>query len=152
MSSDLKLTIELPTGILVEKQVPAVLLPAVRAPIEILPNRAPSVFVLDYGAVEVTGKNNGVADKFYIYSGAAQVANNHCKIMTQGVISACDINVNKAKELMDKAKNENERLFYEMIVDHIRGVRRRYLRTLQFMRKKQGRWAFRKRKEKGNLV
>ena len=152
MSNDLKLTIELPTGVLVEKQVPAVVLPAVRAPIEILPDRAPSVFVLDYGAVEVTGKNSGVADKFYIYSGAAQVVNNHCKIMTQGVIPASEINVNKAKELMDKAQNENERLFYEMIIDHIRGIRRRYLRTLQAMRKRKGRWAFRKRKEKGNLV
>ncbi|MBE6445689.1 MAG: F0F1 ATP synthase subunit epsilon [Alphaproteobacteria bacterium] len=152
MSSDIKLTIELPTGVFVEKQVPAVILPAVRAPIEILPDRAPSVFVLDYGAVEITGKNATGKDKYYIYSGAAEVANNHCKIMTQDVIAAQDINVGKAKELMDTAQDENQRLFYEMIIDHIRGVRRRYLRTLQAMRKKSGRWAFRKRKDKSNLV
>ena len=65
---------------------------------------------------------------------------------------ASEINVNKAKELMDKSQNENQRIFYEMIIDHIRGVRRRYLRTLQAMRKKKGRWAFRKRKDKRNLV
>ena len=152
MTNDLKLTIELPTGVLVEKQVSAVLLPAVRAPIEILPDRAPSMFVLDYGAVEITGKKGEVQDKYYIYSGAAQVAENHCKIMTQNAIMASEINVNKAKELMDKSQNENQRIFYEMIIDHIRGVRRRYLRTLQAMRKKKGRWAFRKRKDKRNLV
>ena len=152
MTNDLKLTIELPTGVLVEKQVSAVLLPAVRAPIEILPDRAPSMFVLDYGAVEITGKKGEVQDKYYIYSGAAQVAENHCKIMTQNAIMASEINVNKAKELMDKSQNENQRIFYEMIIDHIRGVRRRYLRTLQAMRKKKGRWAFRKKKGKRNLV
>ncbi|MBQ9732209.1 MAG: F0F1 ATP synthase subunit epsilon [Alphaproteobacteria bacterium] len=152
MSNDIKLTIELPTGVVVERQVPAVVLPAVRAPIEILPDRAPSVFVLDYGAVEITGKKGEVQDKYYIYSGAAQVAENQCRIMTQNMVAAADINVNKAKELMDNAQNENQRLFYEMIIDHIRGVRRRYLRTLQAMRKKKGRWAFRKRKDKRNLV
>lgn len=152
MSNDIKLTIELPTGVVVERQVPAVVLPAVRAPIEILPDRAPSVFVLDYGAVEITGKKGEVQDKYYIYSGAAQVVENQCRIMTQNMVAAADINVNKAKELMDNAQNENQRLFYEMIIDHIRGVRRRYLRTLQAMRKKKGRWAFRKRKDKRNLV
>lgn len=152
MANEFKLTIELPTGIFVEKQVPAVVLPAVRAPIEILPDRAPSVFVLDYGVVEITGKGSTVVDKYYIYSGAAEVAENHCKIMTQEVLAAADININKAKELMDKAIDENQRLFYEMIVDHIRGVRRRYLRTLRAMRKKSGRWSFRKKKEKRNLV
>lgn len=152
MTSDLKLTIELPTGVLVEKQVSAVLLPAVRAPIEILPDRAPSMFVLDYGAVEITGKKGEAQDKYYIYSGAAQVAENHCRIMTQNAISASEVNINKAKELMDESQNENQRIFYEMIIDHIRGVRRRYLRTLQAMRKRKGRWAFRKRKGKGSLV
>ncbi|MBE6448551.1 MAG: F0F1 ATP synthase subunit epsilon [Alphaproteobacteria bacterium] len=152
MSNDIKLTIELPTGVFVEKQVPAVILPAVRAPIEILPERAPSVFVLDYGAVEISGKGVDGKDKYFIYSGAAEVVDNHCKIMTQEAIKASDITINAAKEMIEKADNDNQRLFYEMIVDHMRGVRRRYLRTLRSMRKRKGRWAFRKRKEKANLV
>ena len=153
MSNDIKLTIELPTGVYLEKQVPALVLPAVRAPIEILPDRAPSVFVLDYGAIEITGKGANGKDKYFIYSGTADVAENHCKIMTQEVVSASDINVNLAKEKMAAAQNENERLFYEMIIDHLRGVRRRYLRTLQLLRKRKGRWAFRhRRKDKKDLI
>ncbi len=142
--SDIKLTIELPTGIFLEKQVPGVVLPAVRAPIEILPDRAPSVFVLDYGVVQVTGRGTDTKEKYFIYSGAADVAENHCKIMTQEVVAASEINVNLAKELAEKAQDENQRLFYEMIVDHLRGVRRRYLRTLKVMGKKSGRWVLRR--------
>ena len=144
MSNEVKLTIELPTGIFLEKNVPAVVLPAVRAPIEILPDRAPSVFVLDYGVVQVTGRGVDTKEKYFIYSGMADVAENHCKIMTQEVVAASEINVIAAKELAEKARDDNERLFYEMIVDHLRGVRRRYLRTLKVFARKSGRLVVRK--------
>lgn len=144
MSNEVKLTIELPTGIFLEKNVPAVVLPAVRAPIEILPDRAPSVFVLDYGVVQVTGRGVDTKEKYFIYSGMADVAENHCKIMTQEVVAASEINVITAKELAEKARDDNERLFYEMIVDHLRGVRRRYLRTLKVFARKSGRLVVRK--------
>lgn len=144
MSNEVRLTIELPTGIFLEKNVPGVILPAVRAPIEILPDRAPSVFVLDYGVVQVTGRGMDTREKYFIYSGMADVAENHCKVMTQAVVAASEVNVNTARELAEKARDENERLFYEMIVDHLRGVRRRYLRTLKIFAKKSGRLAIRK--------
>lgn len=144
MSNEVKLTIELPTGIFLEKNVPAVVLPAVRAPIEILPDRAPSVFVLDYGVVQVTGRGVDTKEKYFIYSGMADVAESHCKIMTQEVVAASEINVIAAKELAEKARDDNERLFYEMIVDHLRGVRRRYLRTLKVFARKSGRLELKK--------
>ena len=124
--------------------MPAVVLPAVRAPIEILPDRAPSVFVLDYGVVQVTGRGVDTKEKYFIYSGMADVAENHCKIMTQEVVAASEINVIAAKELAEKARDDNERLFYEMIVDHLRGVRRRYLRTLKVFARKSGRLELKK--------
>ena len=144
MSNDVKLTIELPTGIFLEKNVPGVLLPAVRAPIEVLPERAPSVFVLDYGVIEVTGRGADTKEKYFIYPGMADVAQNHCKIMTQAVVAASSVNVNSAKELAENAKDDVERLFYQMIVDHLRGVRKRYLRTLKVFAKKSGRLVFKK--------
>lgn len=144
MSNELKLTIELPTGIFLEKDVAGVVIPAVRAPIEILPDRAPSVFVLDFGVLEIAGRGSAQKEKFFIYSGAADVAQNHCKIMTQQIVPAADITINQAKELAENAHDEVERLFYEMIVDNMRGARRRYLRTLQIYARKSGRLAFKK--------
>ncbi len=144
MSNELKLTIELPTGVFLEKEVSGVIIPAVRAPVEILPERAPSVFVLDFGVLEIVGRGNLQKEKFFIYSGAADVAQNHCKIMTQEVVPATDITINQAKERAENAHDEVERLFYEMIVDNMRGARRRYLRTLQIYARKSGRLVFKK--------
>ena len=64
--------------------------------------------------------------------------------MTQEVVAASEINVIAAKELAEKARDDNERLFYEMIVDHLRGVRRRYLRTLKVFARKSGRLELKK--------
>ena len=66
MSNELKLTIELPTGVFLEKEVSGVIIPAVRAPVEILPERAPSVFVLDFGVLEIVGRGNLQKEKFFI--------------------------------------------------------------------------------------
>lgn len=144
MSNELKLTIEQPTGIFLEKEVAGVIIPAVRAPIEILPDRAPSVFVLDFGVLEISGRGNAQKEKFFIYSGAADVAQNRCKIMTQKVVPAAEITINLAKERVEQARDEVEKLFYEMIVDHMRGARRRYLRSLQVYARKSGRLAIKK--------
>ena len=144
MSNELKLTIESPTGVFLEKSVSGVIIPAVRAPIEVLPERAPSVFVLDFGVLEISGRANTQKEKFFIYSGVADVAQNHCKILTQKVVSAAEITINLAKERVEQAHDEVEKLFYEMIVDHMRGARRRYLRSLQVYARKSGRLAFKK--------
>ena len=72
------------------------------------------------------------------------MAQNHCKIMTQAVVAASSVNVNTAKELAENAKDDVERLFYQMIVDHLRGVRKRYLRTLKVFAKKSGRLVIKK--------
>ena len=55
-----------------------------------------------------------------------------------------DITINQAKERAENAHDEVERLFYEMIVDNMRGARRRYLRTLQIYARKSGRLVFKK--------
>ncbi len=144
MSNELKLTIESPTGVFLEKSVSGVIIPAVRAPIEVLPERAPSVFVLDFGVLEISGRANTQKEKFFIYSGVADVAQNHCKILTQKVVPAAEITINLAKERVEQAHDEVEKLFYEMIVDHMRGARRRYLRSLQVYARKSGRLAFKK--------
>ena len=64
--------------------------------------------------------------------------------MTQEVVPATDITINQAKERAENAHDEVERLFYEMIVDNMRGARRRYLRTLQIYARKSGRLVFKK--------
>ena len=147
MSNDFDLTIELPTRTFMNRNVQGVILPAVRADVEILPDRAPSVFVLDYGLLQILTAKGEVLDKYFIYSGVADVAQNKCKIMTQDIVPYSDISISSAKEKVVAARDENERLFYTMIVNYLVGTRKRYLRTLNVFSRKKGKMTFKKPKE-----
>jgi len=135
MAKDVELTIVLPAKTYLQERVGSVIIPAVRADIDILPDRAPSVFALDFGLLQLLNENGSVKNKYFIQSGMAEVVDNKCKIMTQGIIPA-DISVFDAKKKLDEAEHEQMKIFYQMIIDYQRGVRRRYLRTLQLFSKK----------------
>lgn len=139
MSNDFDLTIELPTRTFLNTKAQGVILPAVRADVEILPERAPSVFVLDYGLLQILSAKGEVLERYFIYSGVADVAENSCKVMTQDVVPYGDIGIASAKEKMAAAKDDNERLFYAMIVNYLVGTRKRYLRTLNVFSRKKAR-------------
>lgn len=149
MNTDFNLSIEFPTRNFLNIKVQGVILPAVKADIEILPDRAPSVFVLDYGLLRILSAKGEVLQQYFTYPGVADVATNECKVMIQDAISYKDITIQSAKECLNNAKDENERLFYSMIVDHLLGVRQRYLRTLNVFSRKGNKWVFR-RNRKGN--
>lgn len=138
MSDEIKLTIALPSQIYKEAEVASVIIPAVRADVDILPDRAPSVFVLDYGVLQILKKSGALQERYFIKSGMAQVVENHCQVMTQGVIPFDDITPFDAKKKVEEAINENDRLFYSMILDYQRGIRRRYLQTLNVFGSKSG--------------
>lgn len=146
MSNDFDLTIELPTRTFLNTKAQGVILPAVRADVEILPERAPSVFVLDYGLLQILSAKGEVLERYFIYSGVADVAENSCKVMTQDVVPYGDIGIASAKEKMAAAKDDNERLFYAMIVNYLVGTRKRYLRTLNVFSRKKGKIVFKKPK------
>ncbi len=140
MNNELKLSIILPAKVYLEEKVASVIIPAVRAEVDILPDRAPSVFVLDFGVLQILDRNGTLKKRYFIQSGVAEVADNHCKVMTQGCVPYDSITPAIAKKKVEEAENEQGRLFFSMILDYQRGVRRRYLRTLQLYSKKKKRF------------
>ena len=66
--------------------------------------------------------------------------------MTQDIIAYNDISIASAKEKLAVAKDENERLFYAMIVNYLVGTRKRYLRTLNAFARKKGKFVLKKPK------
>ncbi len=146
MSTEFNLTIELPTRTFLNTKAQGVILPAVRADVEILPDRAPSVFVLDYGLLQLLSAKGEILERYFIYSGVADVSDNYCKVMTQNIIAYNDISIASAKEKLAVAKDENERLFYAMIVNYLVGTRKRYLRTLNAFARKKGKFVLKKPK------
>lgn len=136
MGKEVNVSIVLPARTYLQDTVASIILPAIRADVDILPDRAPSIFALDFGLVRLFNQNGTLKDSYFIQPGMAEVANNECKIMTQGVISAKEVSAYDAKKKLVEAESEQMKLFYQMVLDYQRGTRRRYLRTLQLYNKK----------------
>ena len=71
MIEKVKLRIETPDSNCLELEANGVIIPAAQGDITILSERAPSVFSLDYGVVQLLNADLKVKDKYYITSGAA---------------------------------------------------------------------------------
>lgn len=138
MANQVELTVALPSQVYLDQKVDSVLLPAVRADVNILPERAPSVFILDYGVLQILGRDGQPKARYFIKSGVADIANDKCKVMTSFVLPFDDITPYLAKKKLEEVDNEDDRIFYGMVLDYQRGIRRRYLRTLNLFSDKSG--------------
>ena len=136
MEKYVNLSVILPSRVYLEEKVSSVIIPAVRADIDILPDRAPSVFALDFGLLQILNERGGVKNSYFVHSGMAEVAGNECKVMVQGIAPSAEMTPHVVKKKLEEAQTEQMKLFYQMILDYQRGVRRRYLRTLQLYSKK----------------
>lgn len=136
MANEVNVSIILPARIYLQEKAASIIIPAIRADVDILPDRAPSVFALDFGLVKLLNQNGTLKDSYFIQPGMAEIVNNECKIMTQGVISAKEVSAYDAKKKLADAESEQMKLFYQMVLDYQRGARRRYLRTIQLYNKK----------------
>lgn len=130
MANEINLTISLPSKVYLSKKVPGVMIPAVRSDITILPNRAPSVFMLEYGVLQLLNRAGQPEERYYVKSGAVQVADDNCEIMAQYLLPFDKISTAEAKTRLEAAVEEEDKIFYQMIYDYQRGIRRHYLRTL----------------------
>lgn len=136
MVKEVNVSIILPARTYLQEKVASVILPAIRADVDILPDRAPSIYALDFGLVKLYDQKGTMKDSYFIQPGMAEIVDNECKIMTQGVISAKEISAHDAKKKLAEAESEQMKLFYQMVLDYQRGARRRYLRTIQLYNKK----------------
>ena len=121
MANEVHLTIALPSQVFLETEVASVLLPAVRA-----------------GVLQILGRDGNPKERYFIKSGSASIADNKCMVLTSQIIPYDNITPYDAKKQVEVADNEDDRLFYQMILDYQRGVRRRYLRTLNVFADKSG--------------
>ena len=103
MDNEINLTIAVPSKIYLEEKVASVIVPAVRAAVNILPSRAPSVFVLDFGVLEILNDNGGVKKRYFVQSGMAEVAGNNCKVMVQGIVPFEEVDLRAAQKQIETA-------------------------------------------------
>ena len=142
MADQVELNIVLPLGTYLTEKVGSVLLPVIHGDVNILPDRAPSILTLDYGLLQIFDTQGRLKGRYFVKSGMADVAANRCEVMTSAVLAYEDITPYLAKQKLEEVTREDDRLFYEMILDYQRGVRRRYLKKLNIFGIKTGKLRF----------
>lgn len=131
MAREINLTIALPGKVYLEEKVSSVVVPALKAAVNVLPDRAPSVFVLDYGALDILDEMGKLQKRYFVMAGVAEVAENNCKVMVQGIVPFENMDAKKAQTLVEDAQNAQDRLFYQMISNYYNGVSKCYLQNVQ---------------------
>lgn len=97
--------------------VAKVVLPAVKGDVTILPERAPTLFLLRNGLLQVLDKNNQPQERYFIKGGVADVARNRCAISSEKVVAFDKIDINRAAEKRDAAIHQGDKDFYQMIIE-----------------------------------
>ena len=142
MDKNVNLSVVLPSGTFLKGKAGCVIVPAVRADVAILPQRAPSIFTLDYGLLQIFDDEGRLTKRYFVKSGVVQTAQNACVVATRAAVAFDEVSPEDAARRLDTAENEDERVFYQMVLDYQHGVRRSYLQTLNLYnanrRKTQG--------------
>lgn len=104
--------------------VDRVQLPAVNGDITILPNRAPILLLLRNGLLQILDKDGKPIERYFVKGGVADVARNRCAVSSEKVVSFDKIDVIKAAEKRDSAILQEDKDFYQSIVDTLQVMNR----------------------------
>lgn len=119
MSKEILFRISRPYKIYNTEKVFAVVIPAAKGDITILPDRAPTMFLLRDGIVQILDPQMKPIDKYFIKGGLADVARNRCAISSEKVFSTDTITVEKATLKRDAAIHVEDKAFYQMVIDKL---------------------------------
>ena len=112
----MKLVLEIitPTKVVLKEEVDEITLPTLDGEISILPNHTNLFTKVVPG--EMTIKKNNKSDLFAITGGFLEITNNHVNILADHAIHAADIEIAKAQEAQERAKqamkNKDDRRAY----------------------------------------
>lgn len=104
--------------------VDRVQLPAVNGDITILPNRAPILLLLRNGLLQILDKDGKPTERYFVKGGVADVARNRCAVSSEKVVAFDKIDVIKAAEKRDSAILQEDKDFYQSIVDTLKVMNR----------------------------
>ena len=104
--------------------VDRVQLPAVNGDITILPNRAPILLLLRNGLLQILYKDGKPTERYFVKGGVADVARNRCAVSSEKVVAFDKIDVIKAAEKRDSAILQEDKDFYQSIVDTLKVMNR----------------------------
>lgn len=117
MAESIQLQIFTPEKTALDKMIHRVVLPYGKINLTIIPERAPTSFVLHAGPLKILDEDNQIKEIYFIDGGVADVAQNLCKISVRHIVRRQDISAQQAAELQ-KEEPQNA-AFYQMIQEYI---------------------------------
>lgn len=99
--------------------VDKVVVPAANGDLTVLSDRAPTLALLRNGLVQVLDNGNHPVERYFIKGGIADIARDRCAISTEKVVSYDNINIARATEKRDAAIHEDDKAYYQMIIDYL---------------------------------
>lgn len=96
-----------------------VVVPAAKGDLTVLQDRAPTLVLLRNGMVQILDKANNPTERYFIKGGVADIARDRCAISTEKVVSLENIDLNKATEKRDAAIHDDDKVYYQMIIDYL---------------------------------
>lgn len=98
---------------------PRIVVPGIKGDLTVMVDRAPTLVQLRNGLVQVLDKANNVTERYFIKGGIADIARNRCAISTEKVVAYENIGIEKATEKRDSAIHEEDKIYYQMIIDYL---------------------------------
>ena len=126
MDDKVKLTIELPDKVLKQEEAYGVIIPAKGGDITILSQRAPSVFVTDFGAVRLIDEAGKERKKYFVSAGMADVAAGVLHLLASKVEEAEGLSLQEVIHRKEAALADDEKMFYQMVEDQLQNKRGHY--------------------------
>ena len=119
MRNEIIFRLSRPYKISMTAAVAKVVLPAANGDITILPDRAPTLILLTNGLLQVLDKDNKPQERYFIKGGVADVARNRCAVSAEKVVAFDNIDIARATEKRDEAAHQDDKDFYQMIIDRL---------------------------------
>lgn len=124
ISKEILFRISRPYKVYSTQKVAAVVIPAVKGDVTILPERAPTMFLLRNGIVQILDNHLKPLEKYFVKGGLADVARNRCAISAEKVFSVDTIDIAKAERKRDDAMHNEDKAFYQMVIDELKLINR----------------------------
>lgn len=119
ITKEILFRISRPYKIYSTQKVAALVIPALKGDITILPERAPTMFLLRDGIVQILDAQLKPKEKYFVKGGLADVARNRCAISAEKVFSVDTIDIPKAERKRDAALHDEDKAFYQMVINEL---------------------------------
>lgn len=96
-----------------------IVVPGVNGDLTVLRDRAPTLILLRNGILQVLDAANNPVERYYVKGGIADIARNRCAVSSEKVVDCENMTLEKATEKRDAAIHQEDKDFYQMIINDI---------------------------------